>query len=116
MTHIIYKGNPALPHTFNYTPQNDDPITLSFSGSAWTFNPHTKIGLELLVNGTVVNSALVWSNGKDTHRTLTTGLVDYSFPLSVDPITKKVDPISITIRAIKGTNFDVNDYVTVAAF
>lgn len=115
MTHVIYKGTPALPHTFSYTPQNDDPITLSFSGSAWTFNEHTKIGLELLIEGKVVNSALVWSNGKDTHRTLVTGLEDYTFPLNVDPTTQKITPVSITIRAIDGTNFDVNDYVIVAA-
>ena len=115
MTHIIFSGTPALPHTFSYTPNNDDPVILSLSGTAWTFNQHTKIGLELVIDGKVVNSAHVWSNGKDTHRTLHTGLIDYTFPLNVDPTTHKVAPISITIRAIAGTNFDVNDYVTVAA-
>ena len=114
MTHIIYKGTPALPHTFSYTPQNDDPVLISLSGTAWTFVMHSKIGIEMLIDGKVVNSAFVWSNGKDTHRTLHTGLVDYAFPLNVDPTTEKITPIEITVRAIPGTNFDVNDYLTIA--
>ncbi len=114
MSHVIYNGTPTLPHTFNYTPHGDEPVLLSFSGTAWTGITNSKIGLELVVNGTVVSTAAIWSNGPGTHRALQTALTTFTFPFVVDVSNGVISPVSITIRAIAGTNFDRNDYVTLA--
>lgn len=114
MSHLIYSGTPSLPHTFDYTPEGDERVLLSLSGTAWTRNPHGKIGLELVVGGQVVNTAAIWSNAPNTHRALHTGLTTYQFPFNFDINSGEIQPVSITIRAIAGTEFDGNDYVTIA--
>jgi len=114
MSHLIYSGTPTLPHTFQYVPEGDERVLLSLSGTAWTTNAHGKIGLELVVDGAVVNTASIWSNAPSVHRALHTGLSEYNFPLNFDAATQKLKPVSITIRALSGTRFDGNDYVTIA--
>ena len=116
MNHVIFNGTPSLPHTFDYTPQCDSQMMLYFSGTGWTSNAPSKIGLELLINDTVVASTFVWCNASADHQSMHAALVPYTFPLIVDESTHTVKPVTITIRAIAGTNFDVNDYVTVACF
>lgn len=114
MSHVIYHGTPQLPYTFNYVPHGDDPVLLSFSGTAWTGNVDTMIGLELVIDGTVVAISSIFSNGPTTHRALHTALATYTFPFVIDTSTSVVSPVSITIRAVAGTNFDNNDFVTIA--
>lgn len=114
MSHVIYSGTPSLPYSFDYTPHVDEPVLLSFSGTAWTGKANAKIGLELVINGTVVTSANIFSNSPSQHRALHAGITSYTFPVVVNPSDGTINPVSITIRAIGGTNFDSNDYVTVA--
>lgn len=114
MKDIIYDGTPAsLPHSFQYTPQSDAPSVMHLSGSAWTSVANTKIGLQVEVDGTVVVTSAIWSNGPTTHRALCAGLAEYQFTLKV--VDGVVQPVTITIKALNAnTIFDVNDYVTVA--
>ena len=116
MNHVIFNGTPALPHTFDYTPQCDSQMMLYFAGTGWTSGAPSKIGLELLINNKLVATTSVWCNSSSDHQAMHAGLVPYTFPLSVNETTKEVNPVTITIRAIAGTHFDVNDYVTVACF
>lgn len=114
MRHIIYTGTPSLPYTFEYTPQCDNQMMIYFAGTGYTSHAPSKIGLELLVNGQLVTTTSVWCNSSNDHSAMHAGLVPYKFSLEFDENTKEIVPVSITIRAIKGTIFDVNDYLTVA--
>ena len=116
MKHIIYEGTPSLPYSFQYTPTSDAPMMIYFSGTAWTNTENSRIGLQLLVNGSVIADAMIFSNTPAQHRALQTGLAMYTFPFSVDPNTQKVNPVTIEIQAMPGTNFDVNDFICVACF
>ncbi|MEO1412750.1 MAG: hypothetical protein AAFW73_22860 [Bacteroidota bacterium] len=111
MPTIIYDDTPsALPYSFQYTPSDDDPGIIYLGGSAWAAQPNAMIGLTLEVNGSVVCSAQVFSNGPSTHRTLVPGVVKYAFPIDVKD--KVVQPVTITIAALNAeTVFDQNDRI-----
>jgi len=114
MNHIIYEGTPSLPHTFEYTPDCDAEMMLYFVGTAYTNAVGSKIGLELVIENNVVASTSVYCNSSRDHQAMHPGLVMYRFPLNIDESSHNIKPVSITIRAISGTVFDSNDYVTVA--
>ncbi len=112
MANIIYQGAPGkLPYSIQFTPSNDSLVTVQLSGSAWSINTNTPIGISVSVEGQQITSASIFNNQASTHRALVPGLANFKFPIHIE--YGEIQPITLTFDALNGdTSFDPNDLIS----
>ena len=100
-----------LPLTKTITLGSTGPATLSVSGSVWTQQQDTLIGIEILLDGESVGTAEIWSNGPVTHRSVVPKLfaIELNEPFTGDPPTKP-PTYTITLQVMNASTIsDLND-------
>jgi hypothetical protein len=107
MAEIIYQGAPgSLPHQFQYSPNQDNPLVIQFSGSCYSGTPNRMVGLQLTIGNEVIGTSQIYSNGNQTHRATVPTSIVYKFNYGT--------PVTITVSAATGdTVFDINDFITI---
>jgi hypothetical protein len=68
---IINAAGP-LPISATFTPVQDGPVILTVTSTAWSSSAPNKIGIEVLLNGSVIGSATLFANQNSVHMTLPT--------------------------------------------
>lgn len=88
-----------------YCPTSGD-VVLAVSGSVWSSGTNTPVGVNVYIDGEMVTTCSIFSNGPSTHRTFPTRFVQTQ--LSIGQHT-------LTLAASTGeTNSDKNDFFDVA--
>ncbi|MDT4898552.1 MAG: hypothetical protein QOH25_3629 [Acidobacteriota bacterium] len=64
---IVNQAGP-LPITTPFQAPGDEPMYLEVNGSIWTQDVGTMIGIGIELDGQVIGSAQIFSNGNATHR------------------------------------------------
>ena len=102
---IIGNQKGALPIKTSFMAPGDMPMYLEVQGSVWTTTANQMIGIQIAVDGNVVGTANVFSNGASTHRPVVPvylpvklGQGSHTLELSVAPNTT--------------TTSDFNDFYT----
>jgi len=65
---IIGNQKGALPIKASFMSPGDMPMYLEVQGSVWTTTANQMIGIQIAVDGTVIGTANIFSNGASTHR------------------------------------------------
>lgn len=109
MAEIIYQGAPgSLPYQFEYTPNQDNPLVIQFSGSCYSGTANRMVGLQLSIGNDVIGKSQIYSNGNQTHRATVPASSVYKFHYGT--------PIAITVSAANGdTVFDTNDFISIVS-
>jgi hypothetical protein len=108
MTALIIANNlpGPLPITVNFKAPLDGPATFVFSGTAWARVDNVPIAVQVLLDGVVIGTAQLYSNGASEHRTLPTQIME----TDLDPGLR-----TITIQAVDShTATDSNDNFSVS--
>lgn len=99
---ISQKG--PLPINTSFSSPGDMPMYLEVNGSVWTQTANNMIGIQVAVDGTVVGTAQIFSNGSSTHRAVV--------PIYI-PVKLGQGQHSLALTAAPGTTVsDVNDFFT----
>jgi hypothetical protein len=98
---VIDAQNGPLPLQSSFNADSDLTMILFVSGSAWTTNPGTWAGCEVLLDGTTLGTVAVYCNEAESHRALISTL----FPINVG-----FGEHTISLSPLGGTSTDVNDY------
>ena len=105
---LIEQAGP-LPITKDFTQGSVGPATLIVSGSVWTSQENTLIGMKVLLDGQSVGDLQIFSNGPTTHRSV----VPKHFVINLDkqwPSEGQPPTYSLTLQALnQNTNSDLND-------
>ena len=104
---VINRAGP-LPISATVQSPGDLPLSLFVSGSVWSSTPNTPIGFDVLVDGTAIGKATIYSNGPTTHRSV----VPVYFSIT---LTEGSHTIELT-AADSQTNSDYNDRYQVVLF
>jgi hypothetical protein len=81
----------------------DLPLYLEVTGSIWTQTANQMIGIQVAIDGTVVGTANIFSNGGSTHRAVV--------PVYI-PVKLAQGSHTLTLSAASGTVSDLNDLYT----
>jgi len=65
---ILNQAKGPLPIKVNFNAPSDAPSCLVLSGSVWSATAGQVIGVQLELDGKVIGSAAICSNGASTHR------------------------------------------------
>ncbi|MRD49740.1 hypothetical protein [Caenimonas koreensis] len=84
---IAISQSGPLPITQVVNIQNDGPSLIMLSASAWSQTANTMIGVELVIDGAVVTSAMLFCNPTDQHMSLVSTPVPYTFSFGQHTIT-----------------------------
>lgn len=89
-----------------FTPQGNGTFFLFASGSGWTPNGGSLIGMNVYVNENWVATSQVWTNQASSHAAFV--------PVCV-PLTglQQGQPATVRLEAFDGTTTDLNDYLNV---
>ena len=100
-----------LPITETITLGSTGPATLFVSGSVWTQQLNTLIGIEVLLDGEQVGTAEIWSNGTGTHRSVVPKFLPITLnkPFTGSPPTNP-PTYTFTLQALNSNTIsDLND-------
>src|SRR5687768_5281088 len=103
---VIYDGNGALPQKATFESPTDGNVVFVLSGTAWTLNAATLLGIDLFVDGNSIGGAVGYANNNSSHQALRTTLIPYS-GLTIGEHTITLGPSN------PATVTDVNDYYQV---
>ena len=65
---ILNQAKGGLPISANFSAPSDGPSCILLSGSVWSRTANQMIGVGLELDGKVIGSASIFSNGASTHR------------------------------------------------
>ena len=94
-----------LPLKFSFAAPSDGPSTLIVTGSVWTSQASQLIGIEVLLDGTPVGTALVFSNLSGTHRAVVPTYIPMKLTFGQHTVTLTTSNAN--------TVSDLNDYYSV---
>jgi hypothetical protein len=98
---ILNQVKGPLPIHSNFKAPSDGPACLVLSGSVWSATADKLIGVELQLDGKVIGSAAIFSNGASTHRAVV--------PSNI-PATLSIGQHALTLRPLNSsTTSDHND-------
>jgi hypothetical protein len=99
---ISQKG--PLPISVVFTAPGDSPYYLEVNGSVWTQTANNMIGIQVELDGQVLGTAQIFSNGASTHRAVVPGY----FPVKLSYGQQH----TLTLSAAPGTTTtsDFNDF------
>jgi hypothetical protein len=101
---VLINQQGALPINANFNSPGDMSMYLEVNGSVWTQTENSMIGIQISIDGNVVGTAHIFSNGNATHRAVVPAYI--AVQLSQGQHT-------ISLAAAPGTTVsDSNDYFT----
>ena len=107
VTQPIYNWQGPLPLDGDpFTPTRDGTILLLASGSGWSTDEGGLIGMNILVNESLVGTSQVFTNEERSHK----AFIPICVPLS--GLTPG-QPATVRLEALDGTTTDYNDYFNV---
>jgi hypothetical protein len=65
---VIVSQVGPLPITATFDAPGDEPMYLEVSGSVWSANANSMIGIAIALDGKQIGAAQIFSNGPTTHR------------------------------------------------
>ena len=98
---INQKG--PLPITAQFNSIGDSPMFLEVQGSVWSTTANVMIGIDINIDGQVVGTAHIFSNGASTHRACVPAYIQVQLAQG---------PHKLTLSAPANTTSDYNDYFT----
>jgi hypothetical protein len=98
---VINAQSGPLPLQGSFNAESDLTMILFVSGSAWTTNPGTWAGCEVLLDGTTLDVVAVYCNEANSHR----ALIPTLFPINVG-----FGSHTISLSPLDGSSTDDNDY------
>ena len=101
---IINQQKGPLPITVSFKPVTDGPCCLVVTGSVWTQNVNSTIGIEISLDKKPIGSASIWSNAVATHRAVVPKYI---------PVKLTFDQHELTLTTTAGTISDINDFFNV---
>jgi hypothetical protein len=102
---LIGKQKGPMPISASFMAPGDMPMYLEVSGSVWTQTANQMIGIQVAVDGNVLGTANIFSNGSSTHR----AVVPVYFPIK---LTQGSHTIQLTVAPNTTTVSDLNDFFT----
>ncbi len=102
---ILNQAKGGFPISASFAAPLDGPACLSVSGSVWTSTPNQLIGVSLELDGVLIGTASIFSNGSTTHR----AVVPCFIPINLTFGTHKITLIPST----PATTSDFNDFFDV---
>jgi hypothetical protein len=103
---VIFDGNGALPQKATFQSPTDGDVVFVISGTAWTNNAATLLGIDLFVDGNSIGGAVGYANNNSSHQALRSTFIPFS-GLQVGEHTISLAPSN------PATATDVNDYYQV---
>lgn len=100
---LIANQKGPLPIKASFMAPGDMPMYLEITGSVWTQTANQMIGIQITLDGTVVGTANIFSNGASTHRAVV--------PLYV-PVKLTQGSHTLQLNAAANTVSDLNDLFT----
>ena len=92
-----------LPITASFNAPGDSPMYIEVQGSVWTTTANQMIGIDIALDGTVVGTAKIFSNGASTHRTV----VPVYIPVK---LTQGQHKLTLSNQSGSTTTSDFNDW------
>ena len=71
---IINQSGP-IPISANFLPPTDAPATIYVAGSVWSQQTNVMIGITITLDGVIIGTAQIFSNGNATHRAVVPVLI-----------------------------------------
>ncbi len=105
MLSILNQQKGPLPIQASFKAPSDGPVYLVLSGSVWSASANQMIGVQLELDGNVIGSASIYSNGASTHRAVVPTYVNVTLPFGQHTIT--LVPLN------SSTTSDANDFFDV---
>ena len=103
---IIFDGNGRLPQAVTFQSPTDGDVVFVLTGTAWTQNAPTLIGIDLYLDDNAIGGAVVYANNNADHQALRTTFIPFS-GLTVGEHT-------VTLQTSNpATTTDTNDYYQV---
>ena len=103
---IVINREGPLPVSATFRAMGDGPAVVMLSGSVWTEDQDTQIGVSLSVDGTPIGSAWIFANNSNTHMAIVPIVIPYKFSAGEH---------TISLNALTGeTEADQNDYFMVS--
>ena len=102
---LIGNQKGPLPIQASFMAPGDMPMYLEVQGSVWTQTANQMIGIQVSLDGTVVGTANIFSNGASTHR----AVVPVYIPVK---LTQGSHTIQLAVAASTTTVSDLNDRFT----
>ena len=112
---VIINQAGGLPISAEVMTGSVGPATLIVSGSAWSPDSNKLIGVDVLLDGTSVGQAVIYSNEPSEHRALVTMHlpIELDKPFTGDPPTEP-PTYTVELAALNAdTNADQNDWFQV---
>ena len=106
---VIFDGNGALPQKTTFQSPTDGDVVFVVSGTAWTLNAATLLGIDLFVDNNSIGEVMGYTNNNSSHLALRTTFIPFS-NLSVGEHTITLAPSN------PNTVTDINDYYQVVMF
>jgi len=104
---IIGNQKGPLPIQASFMSPGDMPMYLEVAGSVWTQTANNMIGIQVAVDGNVVGTANIFSNGASTHRAVVPvylpvklGQGSHTIQLSAAPSTSTVSDLNDLFTAV----------------
>ena len=102
---LIGNQKGALPIQATFMAPGDMPMYLEVLGSVWTQSANQMIGIQIAVDGNVIGTANVFSNGASTHRPVVPVYLPIKLAQGSHTIQLSVAPNTTTVS-------DYNDFYT----
>ena len=100
---ILVQAGP-LPITVNFNAPGDEPMYLEVNGSVWSQVPNQLLGIAVVLDGSKVGAAPIFSNTPATHRAVVPAYI---------PIQLSEGEHTLTLNPYTGaTVSDSNDFYT----
>ena len=106
---VIFDGNGALPQKATFQSPTNGDVVFVISGTAWTQNAATLLGIDLFLDGNAIGGAVGYANNNANHQALRSTFIEYS-GLTIGEHTITLAPSN------PSTVTDVNDYYQVVMF
>ncbi|MGH9802092.1 MAG: hypothetical protein ACRD82_17155, partial [Blastocatellia bacterium] len=79
MPQVLLNAAGPLPLSVTFAAESDDPITFFVAGSCWTQTTNAEIGFAVILDGTQIGVATIFSNGPTTHRAVVPQFIPWQF-------------------------------------
>lgn len=102
---LIGNQKGPLPIQASFMAPGDMPMYLEVQGSVWTQSTNQMIGIQVSLDGTVIGTANVFSNGSSTHRPVVPVYLPVKLKQGSHTLQLAVAPNTTTVS-------DLNDFFT----
>lgn len=101
----VINSNGPLPLKGAFNAESNSPLVIVVSGSAWSNAAGQWVGVQVILDGSVIGEAAVFCNEASSHRALITTFI---------PTTVDFGQHTIELQAVSASTMcDVNDFLNV---